>query len=299
VLYQWHKEELIKESAVAKRGNIDTLIFGWDSVAILSNKLKDKIKKPHEKKIKVFANLKGGVGKSTLAAQFAMRAASQGVRTLLIDLDPQAHATKIVNFNDHELMNLSTIRDVIIGGKELSDVIIPITPLFSIIPANLTLSVLEMELFPKPNREQKVARPIKELRNHWDLIVIDTNPSPSTVNLSAILSSDELCIVTETDHLSTEGMASIFQVLEQIQEDFDYTPPARVIANKFDVREGMAQRAIGFLREKYGDILLRTVINKNQDIKEAQALHQAVWQYNRRCTGSQDIVAMTQDLISE
>ncbi len=300
-IYELIKENVITPIEVSKRGIQEVTFFGWDSVVTLSSHFSNKIKKPIKKKIKIFANLKGGVGKSTIAAQFAMRASSQGLKTLVIDLDPQAHATKILHFDDHEIMSLRTIRDVITGDgtSQIQDVIFQVSPLLHLIPSNLSLSVLEMELFPKPNREQKIIRPIRSLRDHYDLIVIDTNPSPSTVNISAILAADELCIVTETDQLSTQGLSSIFQVLEQIDSDFESCPTARIIANKFDVRESMAQKAIGFLRDNFGDILVKTVIGKNIDIKESQSYHCSVWQYKRSSPGSEDIISLTNDLITE
>ena len=299
-IYDLIKDGTIVPVANMKKGIQEVTFFGWDAIVILRKHFANKLKKPN-KKIKIFANLKGGVGKSTIAAQFAMRASAQGLKTLVIDLDPQAHATKILHFKDDDIMNLATFRDVITGDgtAQVQDVILEITPLLHLIPSNLSLSVLELELFPKPNREQRIIKPIRSLREHYDLIVIDTNPSPSTVNISAILAADELCIVTETDQLSTQGLSSIFQVLEQIDSDFDYSPSARIIANKFDVRESMAQKAIGFLRENFGDILVKTVVGKNIDIKESQSYHCSVWQYKRSSPGSEDIIALTNDLISE
>jgi chromosome partitioning protein len=300
-IYDLIKENVITPIEISKKGIQDVTLFGWNSISDLSRHFSGRIKKPKNKKIKVFANLKGGVGKSTIAAQFAMRASAQGLKTLVIDLDPQAHATKILHFDDHEIMDLLTIRDVITGdgSRTIQDVILPITPLLHLIPSNLSLSVLEMELFPKPNREQKIIKPIRSLRDSYDLIIMDTNPSPSTVNISSILAADELCIVTETDQLSTQGLNSIFQVLQQIEDDFECAPTARIIANKFDVRESMAQKAIGFLRDNFGDILVKTVVGKNIDIKESQSYHYSVWQYKRSSAGAEDLITLTNDLLTE
>jgi chromosome partitioning protein len=299
-IYDLSKEKVITPSDIIKRGIQDITLFDWKAIQDLANHFKDKIKKPLDRKVKVFSNLKGGVGKSTIAAQFSMRASAQGIKTLVIDLDPQAHATKILHFEDSEIMDLKTFRDVVLGENvQINDVIRKISPLLHIIPSNLSFSVLEMELFPILNREQKLVKPIRALRDYYDLIVIDTNPAPSTVNISAILAADELCIVTETDQLSTDGLSSIFKVLEAIESDFEYLPTARIIANKFDVRESMAQKAIGFLQANFGDILAKTVVSKNIDIKESQSFHTSVWQYKRSSVGSEDIVALTNELINE
>lgn len=304
-LYELGNLGVLKNPLITKKGSIDVNSYGWDAVESLSKYLSKKIIKPKEKKIKVFFNRKGGVGKSTLSAQFIMRAAAQGLKTLAIDMDSQGHLSKLLHFSGPELglelKNSKTFLNTLTGDKpaHIKEIIIPITPLLDLIPANDYLSLLDMELFLKPNREKRIINPIRSLRNDYDLIVIDSNASLSMSNQILIMAADEICIPTKTDQLSIDGLSLIFNAIQRLEQEYDYAPPAKIIANLFDIRESESQESLGLLREGYLDILVPTVVRKNSDIPSAQNENQAIWQYKRNSTGSEDIIAMTKHLLIE
>ncbi len=295
VIYQLDKEGIIT-GEVIQTGSSQKKLYGWGDVERLSHKLSEKIPAP-QKKIKVFANLKGGVGKSSLASQFAMRAASGGLKTLLIDLDPQAHATLALGFEIND--DTPTIMEPMINKASLETVIQMVTPLLGLVPANLSLSTLEMRLFQTSKREQRLSELLAEVRDKWSVIVIDTNPSASIVNVNAILAADELCIVTATDFLSVTGLKKLFHILKELEEDFGTVPSIKIIPNLFDVRDGIAQESLGLLRQHYGNLLTNTVVRKNTDIKEAQKTAHSICQYNRKSSGAEDITSLTNELVQE
>ena len=296
IMVDLERDGLIKGQSVPF-GKGEKKIYDWQDLVATAQRFSSRVVKPINNKVKVFANLKGGVGKSTIASQVAMRASMSGVKTLLIDIDPQAHATLALGVTLEE--NDLTMRDIIIDRVPIKSVVKKITPLLSVIPANLGLSTLEMELFPQTNREQKIPKAIIEFRDEWDLIVIDTNPSASVVNISAILAADELCVVAATDFLSVTGLKKLFTILEDLQKEYDAGPEVRIIPNLFDVRDGISQESIGTLRKYYGDFLTNTVVRKNTALKEAQKLAQAIWQYDRKSSGSEDIEILTRELLTE
>lgn len=296
IMGELERDGIIKGQTVPY-GKGEKKVYDWQDVIATAQRFSSRLAKPKSNKVKVFANLKGGVGKSTLASQVAMRASMGGIKTLLIDMDPQAHATLALGITLEE--DGLTMRDLIIGRTPAAEVIREITPLLSIIPANLGLSTLEMELFPQTNREQKLPKVIQELRDGWDLIIVDTNPSASVVNISAILAADELCIVAATDFLSVTGLKKLFSILEDLQKEFDAGPEVRIIPNLFDVRDGISQESIGTLRKFYGSFLANTVVRKNTDMRESQKLGQAIWQFDRKSTGSEDIASLTKELLTE
>ena len=302
IIYQLEKNETIKGLKVPA-GNTTKKIFTWKDIHTIVEKFPNKITKPKENKIKVFANLKGGVGKSSIASQFAMRASSSGVKTLLIDLDPQAHATLAVGFKNIS-DETETILNCIVGKhgdkKEITSVIREITPFLSIIPSTLSLSSIEVKLHLENRRVEKLKSILESIRDQWDLIVIDTNPSASLLNVNALLAADELCVVCATDFFSVTGLRQLFEVIQDLQEDYkEFGPNVRIIPNLFDVREAIAQESLGVLRQNYGQFLTKTVVRKNVDLKEAQKFSQAVWLYNKKSPASEDIISLTNELISE
>jgi chromosome partitioning protein len=300
-IYQLEKNNTIKGQEVIS-GSSTKKMFSWDDIEIIVDRIKNKTAKPKENKIKVFANLKGGVGKSSLASQFAMRASAMGLKTLLIDLDAQAHATLALGIEIND--SCPTILNSMIGKGEdkmsIEEVIQPITPFLSLIPASLSLSTLEAKLHSEHRRVEKLQIMLDKIRDQWDLIVIDTNPSASVLNINALLAADELCVVCATDFLSVTGLKQLFEIIKDLQEDFSsFGPSVRVIPNLFDVREAIAQESLGVLRQSYRTMLTNTVVRKNVDLKEAQKEAQAVWLYNRKSPAAEDIIALTNELIYE
>jgi chromosome partitioning protein len=298
IIYQFEKDGVI-EGVTVPSGVTEKKVFGWDDVARLGSRLRHRQPTPTSGKIKVFANMKGGVGKSTIAAQFAMRAACCGFKTLLVDLDAQAHATHILGVSEAERESAPTIQDAITGDEPLpiQALIRPITPLLSIIPANLNLSSLDMEMFPLPKREERVGRLLRSIRDEWDFIVVDTAPNASLVTINAILAADEICTVASTEFLAVAGLQKLFRIMRDLEEQFEHSPAVRIIPNLFDVREGHAQEALGVLRQKYGEFLTTTVVRRNVDLKDASKRSHAVWLYNRSSTGAEDVACLTHELI--
>jgi len=298
-VYEIEKEGILN-SVIVPHGKVEKRVYTWVEHQILASRLSHRISKPIVLKTKMFGNLKGGQGKSTNAAQFSMRAAAQGIKTILIDLDPQAHATQFLGYKTKDVEDLPTIRDSIIDDIPIEKITLEVCPMLHLVPSNLNLSTLDMELVPLNHREHKIPKLVRPLRNQYDLIVFDTSPSASITNISAMLASDELCVVCVTDHTAVTGINKIFKILQSLEDDeFSNIPQIRIIPNYYDIREKMAQECLGFLRSTYGDITTTTVVRKNQDIKEAQKIGQAIWQYNRRSTGAEDFVALTAELISE
>jgi chromosome partitioning protein len=300
-IYQLEKLNAIKGQPVSP-GTSTKRMFSWDDHAAIAERYRGKLKSSADK-VKVFYNMKGGVGKSSLSSQIAMRSSSCGVKTLLIDLDPQGHTSLALGF-DIASESYHTIFNCMVGkGEErlpIDAVIQKWTPFLDIIPAHLSLSSLEFKLFPEHRRTEKLRELIDPLRNKYDLIVIDTNPAPSLLNINALLACDELCVVCATDFLSVSSLKQLFDMLHDLQEDFkDFGPAVRIIPNLFDVREAIAQESLGVLRQNYGKRLTNTVVRKNVDLKEAQKNAQAVWLYNRKSPAAEDIISLTEELLSE
>lgn len=299
VIYQYEKDGFI-EGVVVPSGISEKKVFGWGDLVKLNARLKYRQPTPATGKIKVFANMKGGVGKSTIAAQFAMRAACCGFRTLVVDLDAQAHATHILGVSQAERESSPTIQDAIIGDNPLpiQALIKPVTPLLSIVPANLNLSSLDMEMFPIAKREERIGRLLRSIRDDWDFIVVDTAPYASLVTINALLAADEICTVASTEYLAVAGLQKLFSIMRDLQEQFEHSPAVRIVPNLFDVREGHAQEALGVLRQKYGEFLTNTVVRRNVDLKDASKRSHAVWLYNRSSTGADDIASLSNELIA-
>lgn len=297
-IYNLEKEGFIK-SEMEPYGSGERKIYNWTEFSKIAGKFRNRIQKPLANKIKVFANLKGGVGKSTLATQIAMTGASWGMKVLAIDLDPQANMTMGLAGLSLAREDHLTIRDTLIEKEPIDKVTKILTPLLYLIPANLSLSSLERKLQSENNRDRKLKILLDEVKNQYDLIIIDTSPAASLVNVNAFVAADEICVVSATEYLSTSGLTSFFELLEDLQNDFGIEPSVRIIPNQFDVRNGMDQESLGLLRRDWSEFLVNSVIRKNVDVREAHKLRQSLWIYKKSSTASEDVILLAKELLNE
>ena len=297
-LYNLEKEHKITFSK-EEVGTTTRRFFTWDDLNQVVRHYSEKIIKP-KKKRKVFSNLKGGVGKSTVACQVAMRASAKGLKTLVIDLDPQGHTSLAFRVFDP---GGPTILDCLIkesNSKDrapIEDRTVEVTPFLSVVPSNISLSTGEIKLVADNKRAERLKMLLDSIEHRWDLIIIDTGPSAGLLNINAFLASDEIVIVTETDFYSVAGLVTFFSIIEELEDDFGFRPAIRIVPNRFDIRENSSQEALGALRANYSEYLTSTVVRKNVDIKEAHKLGTPIWTYKSKSTGSEDLKSLTDEII--
>lgn len=283
-------------------GKTSKKLFSWANHKQVIQILGPKIKKPTNK-CRVFGQLKGGSGKSTISVQTAMSAVALGLRVLILDLDAQHHATfSVLGHDPNGFEDYKTLFDVVVLGAPVKEAIItPLTgsDMLSIIPANLSFSALERRLGDMKRREYQILKIVEQLKPDYDLIIIDTNPAPSMVNVNAFLAADELDLVTITDFMSVSGLKTMFDLLSELESDLpdDFVATVKIIPNLFDIREAICQEALGQLRKNYGGFTTNTVVHRNVDIREAQKRSQAIWQYNKKSVGADDILSLTREIL--
>lgn len=252
-------------------------------------------KNPPVHKTQMFYNVKGGTGKSTLTAQYVMRAAMMGYKVLAIDLDGQGHLT--VNLDVLNAHELPTIYDVLINDLPLKDAIVNVAPCLDLVPANLGLCNIEIPLNQKPRREYRLGEAILSILDQYDIIVADTNPAASILNSSMLVAADKVNVVCATNPLSFHGMSLVMATIEGMQKEFRRKLEVKVIPNMYDNREVISQEVLGELRAQFPDFCARSVINRSADLNEATKRRTTVWDVNPKGTASEDIATLTEELI--
>jgi len=246
-------------------------------------------------KVQMFYNVKGGTGKSTLTAQYVMRAAMMGLRVLAIDLDGQGHLT--VNLDVLDGHERPTIYDVLINDLPIAESIMNVAPNLDLIPANLGLCNIEIPLNNKTRREYRLSEAIAKISKNYDLIVADTNPAASILNGSMLVASNLVNVVCATNPLSFHGMSLVMATIEEMEREFARELEVRIIPNMYDNREVISQEVLGELRSQFDGICTRAVINRSADINEATKRRNTVWDVNPRGVAANDINLLTEELL--
>lgn len=165
-------------------------------------------------------NLKGGVGKTALAVNVAAYAGSTGLKTLLIDLDPQTNATfsciRAEDWEKHAVAN-GTVADILGARKALTAtgaekkpeqvVVRDVFENVDLIPSHLDLFTIDLDLAGATARETKLARAMKDFKKNYDLIVCDCPPNLTIPTQNALAFSTHYVVPVSPDYLSSIGVA--------------------------------------------------------------------------------------------
>lgn len=247
-------------------------------------------------KINVFYNFKGGTGKTTICFQIATILALFGFNVLAIDLDPQAHLSSALRFDENEPVN--TIYSALINGCPIADCIYSVYEGLDVIPSNLELTRVEVPLSQKTRREESLYRLIEPLKSKYDFILIDTNPTISTLNVNALFAADKINVVCETQPFSLSGLCILVEELERTFQELQKELNFCVIANKFESKTVTAQEVLGVLRADYSKEMTRSIIRKNEDLNLASKKKLPVISFAKKTsTGFEDLLDLVNEFI--
>ena len=163
------------------------------------------------------SNQKGGVGKTTTSLSLA---ASLGVlekKVLLIDADPQGNATSGIGINSDDFNKSSY--DVLLNQCEINDSIIKTkSPNLDIIPANIDLVAVEIELVDTNKREYMLTKMIDKIKKDYDFIIIDCPPSLGLITMNALTASNSVIIPIQCEYYALEGLGKLLNTIKGIQK---------------------------------------------------------------------------------
>jgi chromosome partitioning protein len=245
----------------------------------------------------LFLNFKGGTGKSTVSASYGFRLAQMGVRTLLIDLDPQGHLTQCLGLNSQQFPK--TLFNALIEKEEIEKIVVKTDlPTLDIIPSNLNLSPVELSLFSMNSREFRLRRVLRSVEKNYELIVMDASPSIGLLNLNAILASNDLIIPVLADFLSYHGLKILFETLSTIEEDFSFVfENIFIFLNRYNESHRICKRSKKALETHYEKYLLSTVIRQDTKIAEATSQGTPIFLFAQSSKGAADIQSLIDEIL--
>jgi len=250
-------------------------------------------------KIVAIANQKGGVGKTTTAVNLGCALAKEGLRMLLIDLDPQGNATS--SFGMQELEGES-LYEPLLGGVSIAEKILPTRlPRMFIVPADLDLAGAEIEIARMDNHLTRLAETLAPLRSDdtFDFVLLDCPPSLGILMTNALAAADELLTPIQCEYFALEGLVKIVRVIEQVRASGanDRLELGGIVMTMFDGRTNLSPQVVADVRVHFGERVYQTVIPRTVRLSEAPSFGKSILEYDPSGTGARAYRALAAEFI--
>jgi len=239
-------------------------------------------------KVISLVNQKGGCGKTTTAVNLAYALSLKGKKTLLVDLDPQAHATFALGIEPQ-----ATITDVFedyvnSGAFNLDQRIIERNNNFYVLPSSIGLSAMEQALANRSDKIEILNQFTKQIQNLFDYCIIDCPPNLGILTLNALSISDTAIAPIGICELSLKGVDNLKSIISLLAGYKGKTPSLFYLVTQFDKRYRFSQEFLKNLKKQHGSETLKTMIRTNISLREATACGLCCAEYKKNARGTQD-----------
>jgi len=246
--------------------------------------------------ITAIASQKGGTGKTTTAIALAAGLTHKGQRVLLIDMDSQANASKVLLPEYQHVRKEDTVHRTILEQEPL-----PIHPTaiknLWIAPAHILLSDTDMRLtVAMDHREARLKRQLDQVKGNYDYVFIDCPPALGWLTLNAFTAADEVIVIVSPGYFELDSIVQISKTIAEVKRG--YNPGLQLRGLLFTMSDPTVNtvNSLTILRKMYGGQLLQTIIPRNTDLRDAHFSKQDIFRYNPAAKGALAYARLIEEL---
>lgn len=245
------------------------------------------------------ANQKGGCGKTTTAISLSSSLAMRGKKVLLVDCDPQAHATIGLNVSPSDLeksiYHVLTPTDN--GALGIEDVVQYVKENFDLAPSSVILSALEQDLSGVQGRENRLLEAIQALQAPYDYVLIDCPPSVGLLCINALRACDEVIIPIDMSLFSLRGVAKLVEIILLIKDKLGHEIRPRALITMYDHRTRYSKQVLQKVKETFGSNVFESAIRYNIRLRETVDYGLPIGDYDKHAIGYADYENLAEEVI--
>jgi chromosome partitioning protein len=242
-------------------------------------------------------NQKGGCGKTTTTVNLAGALADAGERVLVVDLDPQAHATLALGFEpealDRNLYDVLAEPPELAGGR-WAEILQAFSDDLHVLPSGIALSALEQRLSSEraDSRTERLARLLAGAELRYDYALIDCPPNVGVLTFNALRAAGEVIVPLETSDFAIHGVQKLLETIALLSDRIGHRVAIRILPTLYDGRTRYARETLGEIRALFRELCFDTVIRSNVRLREAARGGRPVGRHAPRANGARDYAAL-------
>lgn len=232
------------------------------------------------------ANQKGGVGKTTTVVNLATYLALDGLRVLIVDLDPQGNATSGLGID--RAADAASIYPALVDGSSAAGLVQPtqVEQLW-IIPSGRDLAGAEVELVGLAQRERKLQLALSELRPRFDFILLDCPPAVGLLTVNALTAADGVLVPIQCEYYALEGLSQLLSTIDLVRDNLNpRLGLTGILLTMYDARTTLSADVAAEVRRHLDGQVFRTVVPRSVRLAEAPSYGRPIARYSPESRGA-------------
>ncbi|MBW2313097.1 MAG: AAA family ATPase [Deltaproteobacteria bacterium] len=247
-------------------------------------------------------NQKGGCGKTTSVVNLAGCLAADGARVLVVDMDPQAHATLALGIDPDALEE--NLFDVLVDPGTpvpIDRIVLGVADGIDLAPSGIVLSALEQKLVAEQaeDRTERLASALASAQEAYDYALIDCPPNVGLLTFNALRAAREVIVPLETSFFAIQSVQKLLETIGLLSDRIAHDLSVRILPTLFDARTRYSRDTLAEIRDLFKELCFDTVIRQNVKLREAARRGAPLVSFARTANGALDYSALAVEVAAE